>query len=79
MHRPAQIFTIAATITAFTALLVSQAGQLAPAALVVAVGLMLIAVATTVHAILRPVERRTIDESYVSGYARTSRRLTRSH
>jgi hypothetical protein len=78
MHRPTQILITAAATTAFTALLVSQASQLTPALLAVAIGLMLIAAATTVHAVVRPGQRRTIDEAYVRGYSRASHRLTRS-
>ncbi|MEU4224063.1 hypothetical protein AB0F17_07195 [Nonomuraea sp. NPDC026600] len=52
--------------------------DLASAVLAAAAGCMQLAAAATVHAILRPVERRPIDEEYVRGYTRASRRLTRS-
>ncbi|MEV4079180.1 hypothetical protein AB0J43_02655 [Nonomuraea fuscirosea] len=77
MHRQAaRILTTAAATTGFTAVLVSQARHLAPAALAAAIALVLLAAATTVHAILRPVERRPIDEAYVTSYDRVSNRLT---
>jgi hypothetical protein len=78
MHRPAQILTIAAATTAFTALLVSRAGQLTPATLAAAIGLMLLAAATTVHAVIRPADRGTTDEAYIHGFTRVSYRLSRS-
>ncbi|MEU7855169.1 hypothetical protein [Nonomuraea sp. NPDC049141] len=78
MHRPAQILTTAIATLAFVVLLVSHAGQLAPVVLAAAAGLMLLAAVATVHAILRPVERRPIDEAYVRAYDRVTDRRTRS-
>ncbi|MGR6921224.1 hypothetical protein ACU635_43870 [[Actinomadura] parvosata] len=76
MYRPARILTTAAATTAFTAVLVSQAGHLEPVALVAAIGLAFLAVATTVHAILRPAARRPIGDAYERGYERIITRLT---
>ncbi|MCF6467328.1 hypothetical protein FAF44_02725 [Nonomuraea sp. MG754425] len=75
MHRPARILTTAAVATAFTALLVSQAGHLDPVALAAAIGLVLLAAATTVHAIIRPARREPIDEAYERSYERVSGRF----
>jgi uncharacterized membrane protein YdfJ with MMPL/SSD domain len=78
MYRPARILTVTTATAAFVALLITNAGQLTPAALAAAIGLALLAAATTVHAIVRPAQRRPIDEAYVRGYTRASRRLTRT-
>jgi hypothetical protein len=78
MTRPARILAIPTAAGAFIALLVGQADRLTPAAVMVAAVLMLAATATTVHAIVRPAQRRPIDEAYVRGYLRASHRLTRT-
>jgi hypothetical protein len=80
VHRPTLILTgtITAAAAALTILLAVYADQLTPVKLVVAVALMLLAAATTVHAIVRrPGHRQTIDEAYMRGYRRASDRLTR--
>ncbi|MEV1003320.1 hypothetical protein [Nonomuraea sp. NPDC050202] len=77
MYRPARLLTVSAAATAFTALLIGQAQLTDLTALAAAVVLMLVASATTVHAILRPAQRRPVDEAYTRSYERVSARLDR--
>lgn len=81
MHRPNRILTVTVTLTAAAALaamLAGNADQLTPATLMLAAALALLAAATTIHTVVRPISRRSIDEAYVRGYDRASRRLARS-
>ncbi|TYB71165.1 hypothetical protein FXF51_01645 [Nonomuraea sp. PA05] len=77
MHRSARIAATAIATGAVLTLLASQIGQVAPAVLATAAGLTLLATATTVHAILRPAQRRPVDEAYVRSFDRVSARLDR--
>ncbi|SEU46359.1 hypothetical protein [Nonomuraea wenchangensis] len=78
MNQPGVIWTCIIAAAALAVLLAVHADRFAPAALALAGVLALFATATTVHAVVRPAERRPLDEAYARSYDRVSRRLTRS-